>query len=195
MARWGTSSDLRRTRVAEEVAVPDRDGVPVEVAPITRGGSLAGFLISNRWPDDTLEWATFLLLAVQTAAVPGLLGRSTVFRVIEAPPEGAERAVGLVLAEVMIGDEEQMTPGRYAEHPPPGLAVLHPPGSTLASVPEYRTASGCILLPGLPDLGLDHRAAWVEADAEGHVTRMASRGNVDPGCDADTAALALLLAG
>ena len=172
----------------------DREVPPVEVAPCTRGGSLAGFVISNRWPDDTLEWTNFLLLAVQMAAVPGLLGGSTVFRVIEEPPEGAEGAVGLVLAEVQVGDLGQMVPGRYAAHPPPGLAVLHPPGSTLASVPEYATASGCILLPGLPDLGLDHRAAWVEADAQGHVTRMTSRANVDPGSDVDTAALALLLA-
>lgn len=172
----------------------DREVPPVEVAPCTKDGSLAGFVISNRWPDDTLEWANFLLLAVQMAAVPGLLGGSTVFRIIEEPPEGAERAVGLVLAEVRIGDLQEMTPGRYAEHPPPGLAVLHPPGSTIASVPEYQTASGCIFLPGLPALGLDHRAAWVEADAHGHVTRMTSKGNVDPGCDVDTAALALLLA-
>lgn len=172
----------------------DREAPPVEVAPCTRGGSLMGFVISNRWPDDTLEWTNFLLLAVRIAAVPGLLGGSTVFRVIEEPPEGAERAVGLVLAEVQVADAEQMVPGRYAEHPPPGLAVLHPPGLTLASVPEYATASGCLLLPGLPDLGLDHRAAWVEADAAGHVTRMTSRGNVDPAGDVDTAALALLLA-
>jgi hypothetical protein len=173
--------------------VPDREVPPVEVAPCTRHGALVGFVISNRWPEDTLEWTTVLLLAVRMAAVPGLLGGSTVFRVIEEAPEGAEHAVGLVRAEVAVADADQMVPGRYAEHPPPGLAVLHPPGLTRPSVPEYATASGCLLLPGLPDLGLDHRAAWVEADAAGHITRMTSRGNVDPACDADTAALALLL--
>lgn len=172
----------------------DPEVPPVEVAPFTRHGALVGFVINNRWPDDTLEWTNVLLLAVRMAAVPGLLGASTVFRVIEEAPEGAEHAVGLVRAEVEVADAAQMVPGRYAEHRPPGLAVLHPPRATRASVPEYASASGCLLLPGLPDLGLDHRAAWVEADAAGHVLRMTSRGDVDPDDDADTAALALLLA-
>ena len=77
---------------------------------------------------------------------------------------------------------------------PPGLLVLHPPRSTLSSVPEYEVASGCVFLPGLPHLGLDHRAAWVQADVDGTVTHLVSRSGVDPSGNADTAALALLLA-
>jgi hypothetical protein len=46
----------------------------------------------------------------------------------------------------------------------------------------------------LPHLGLDHRAAWVEADVEGTVTHLVSKVGIDPHCDADTAALAMLLA-
>lgn len=47
--------------------------------------------------------------------------------------------------------------------------MLHPPAETTPSLPECRgAASGCLLLPGLPYLGLDHRAAWVEAEADGH---------------------------
>jgi hypothetical protein len=175
--------------------MPDRGLPPVEVAPLRRDGELAGFLLLQRWPEDTLEWAHVLLLAVQIAAAPGMLPRgSTVFRVCEDTPDGPPQgAVGLVLAEgPMVGDEP-VEPGRFAGQSLPGLAVLHPPGSTIASLPEYATASGCLLLPGAPDLGLDHRAAWVEADAQGHVARMASRGMVDPQSDADTAALALLL--
>jgi hypothetical protein len=61
-------------------------------------------------------------------------------------------------------------------------------------VPEYDVASGCVFLPGLPHLGLDHRAAWVEADVEGTVTQMISRSGIDPQRNVDTAALALLLA-
>ena len=38
-----------------------------------------------------------------------------------------------------------------------------------------RAASRCVLLPGLPHLGLEHRAAWVEAEADGTVTSMVSR--------------------
>lgn len=172
-----------------------RELPPVEVAPLHRHGELSGFVLIGRWPDDTLEWADFLLLAVKLAAVPGMLPRgSTVFRVAEEVPDGPpEGAVGLVLAEGPMLGREHVEPGRFADRTPPGLAVLHPPRSTLSSVPQYETASGCILLPGVPDLGLDHRAAWVEADAQGHVTRLASKAMVDPGSDVDTAALALLL--
>lgn len=72
--------------------------------------------------------------------------------------------------------------------------MLHPPSSTCASVPEYDVASGCVFLPGLPHLGLEHRAAWVEADVEGNVTQLVNKVGVDPQGNVDTAALALLLA-
>jgi hypothetical protein len=55
-------------------------------------------------------------------------------------------------------------------------------------------ASGCVLLPGLPHLGLEHRAAWVEAERDGTVTRLVSKVGVDPAQDPDTAVLAMLLA-
>lgn len=168
---------------------------PVEVAPLHTHGCLSGFLLLRRWPEDPVEWARFLVLAVQMAAVPGMLPQgSTVFRVVEEVPEdGPAEAIGLVLAEGQLLGEHPLAPGQFAEHTPPGLAVLHPPGSTLSSVPEYETASGCILLPGVPALGLDHRAAWAEADREGTVTRLASRSGVDPKGDVDTAALSMLL--
>jgi uncharacterized protein (TIGR02996 family) len=66
---------------------------------------------------------------------------------------------------------------------------------TTPSLPEcLGAASGCVLLPGLPHLGLDHRAAWVEAESDGTVTSMVSRVGIDPISDPDTAILAMLLA-
>ena len=57
-------------------------------------------MLLGRWPDDTVEWAKFLVLAVRMAAVPGLLAGSTVFRVREELPEDPQPgAVGLVVAE------------------------------------------------------------------------------------------------
>jgi hypothetical protein len=53
----------------------------IEVAPLQSKGALYGFLLIGRWPQDTVEWAKFLVLAVRMAAVPGLLPISTVFRV------------------------------------------------------------------------------------------------------------------
>lgn len=168
----------------------------IEVAPLQSQGSLYGFLLSGRWPADTVEWAKFLVLAVRMAAVPGLLPLSTVFRVREELPEEPQaNAVGLVVAEGQLIGDHALTPGQFAHPQPAGLVVLHPPSSTMSNRPgSYELASGCLLLPGLPHLGLDHRAAWVEADVEGTVTQLVSRSGIDPAGDVDTAALALLLA-
>ena len=51
-----------------------------------------------------------------------------------------------------------------------------------------------MLLPGVPHLGLDHRAGWVEAEADGTVTRLISRVGVDLSADPDIAVLATLCA-
>jgi hypothetical protein len=70
------------------------------------------------------------------------------------------------------------------------LMVLHPPQETVATMPDDAdSASGCLLLPGIPELGLDHRAAWVEADREGMVNRLEGRANVDLLSDPDLAVL------
>jgi hypothetical protein len=167
----------------------------IEVAPLQSKGALYGFLLIGRWPQDTVEWAKFLVLAVRMAAVPGLLPMSTVFRVREEVPERPQPgAVGLVIAEGSLVGDHPLAPGQFANPQPPGLVVLHPPSSTFSSVPEYEVASGCVFLPGLPHLGLEHRAAWVEADREGNVTQLVNRVGLDPQGNVDTAALALLLA-
>ena len=114
----------------------------VEVAPLQSGGSLYGFLLIGRWPADTVEWTKFLVLAVRMAAVPGLLPVSTVFRVREELPEEPQpEAVGLIVAEGSLLGESALAPGQFANPQPPALVVLHPPSSTLGSVPDYDVAS------------------------------------------------------
>jgi hypothetical protein len=45
------------------------------------------------------------------------------------------------------------------------------PLETRPSLPECAgAASGCVLLPGIPHLGLEHRAAWAETKPDGTVT-------------------------
>jgi len=141
-------------------------GRAIELAPFHSGGALKGFVVSGRWPDSTKEWAQLLMVAVRVASWPGLLSTTTIFGVREELPETpAPGTVGLVLAE------------------------------SPTTVPECNgAASGCVLLPGLPHLGLEHRAAWVEAESDGTVTSMVSRVGVDPISHPDTAILAMLLA-
>src|ERR1700759_2459448 len=171
-------------------------GGAVEISPFHAGGSLKGFVVSGRWPDSTKEWAQLLIVAVRVASLPGLLSTTTIFGAREElPDEPAPGTVGLVLAEGPIFGESAVSPGHFAEPLPPALLMLHPPSETMPSLPECTgAASGCVLLPGLPYLGLEHRAAWVEAEAAGTITSMVSRGGVDPISHPDTAILAMLLA-
>jgi hypothetical protein len=164
----------------------------VELTPYSAGRyPLGGFIIAGRWPESTREWATLLTLVVRMSAVPGMLGKTTVFRTVEddIAETGIEHPVGMLhIAGPVIGDEAPR-PGDLA-HPQPGaVLLLHPPD-------EVRThgAAGCLLLPGLPHLGLDHRAAWVDTDSDGTVTRLMTDDEADPSQDPDTAVLALLVA-
>lgn len=169
---------------------------PIEVAPLQSHGELCGFLLVGRWPATTLEWTRVLTLAVRVAAMPSMLPTTTVFRVREdVPTDPPVGAVGVLLAEGILTGSDALAPGQFADPQPPGLMVLHPPAETRASLPEVKdVASGCVLLPGLPWLGLDHRASWVEATSGGTVTSMVTRSGVDPEADADTAVLAMLMA-
>ena len=168
----------------------------VEIAPFHGGGSLRGFVVSGRWPGSTREWAQFLALAVRLAAVPGLVPTTTVFRAVEDVPDDPQPGtVGLVTSAGPVLGDGAPEPGQFAGHAPPALLLLHPPSESRPSTPEtFGAASGCVLLPGLPHLGLDHRAAWVEAEIDGTVTRLVSKVGVDPALDPDTAVLAMLLA-
>jgi hypothetical protein len=167
----------------------------VEIAAFHAGGVLRGFVVSGRWPESTREWAQFLTLAVRLAAVPGLVRTTTVYRAIEDLPENPlPDTVGLVTSAGPVLGDGALEPGQF-ELPPPALLLLHPPSESRPSTPEVQgAASGCVLLPGLPHLGLEHRAAWVEAERDGTVTRLVSKVGVDPALDPDTAVLAMLLA-
>ncbi|MBF6356826.1 peptidase [Nocardia higoensis] len=171
-------------------------GDSIGITPFHAHGSLRGFIISGRWPDTTKEWAQVLVLAVRVASLPGLLPTTTVFGVREELPDDPRPGtVGMVLAEGPVLGEQALEPGAFAAHIPPALLMLHPPAETSPSLPEcVGAASGCVLLPGVPHLGLEHRAAWAEAEADGTVTSLVSRVGLDPISDPDTAVLAMLLA-
>ncbi len=168
----------------------------VGIAPFVGAGALRGFVITGRWPESTKEWAQLLVLAVRVATMPGLLTTSTVFGAREELPDNpVPGTVGLVVAEGPVLGAQAVSPGRFAAQIPPALLMLHPPSETRPSLPECAgAASGTLLLPGVPHLGLEHRAAWVEAESDGTVTSLVSRVGVNPISDPDTAILAMLLA-
>jgi len=168
---------------------------PVQISPFRRDRYLYGFVVSGRWPDSTREWAQFLTLAVRLAAVPGLVPTTTIFNAVEDVPDDPQPGtVGLVTTAGPVLGDGAPQPGQFRSAPP-ALLLLHPPQESRPSSPEVvGAASGCVLLPGVPHLGLGHRAAWVEAEADGTVTRLISQVGVNPLADPDTAVLAMLLA-
>ncbi len=171
--------------------------VPIKASPFhRRDHSLAGFVLSGRWPDTTREWAQFLALAVRIAAVPGMVVSTAIFRAVEDVPDDPQPGtVGLVTDEGPVLASGGPKPGQFVNPQPPALIVLHPPSETNHPTPDsISTASGCVFLPGIPHLGLEHRAAWVEAESDGTVTRLVSAIDVDPFCDPDLAVLMTLCA-
>ena len=139
---------------------------------------------------------TAAMVAVRVASLPGLLSTTTVFGAREELPDEPEPEPSAWCSpRARSSVNQRYPPGYFADHQPPALLMLHPPSETTPSLPECTgAASGCVLLPGLPYLGLEHRAAWVEAEADGTVTSMVSRVGVDPISHPDTAILAMLLA-
>lgn len=163
---------------------------PVELSPLHRADlSLAGFLLHNRWPDTMREWAQLLVLAVRIAAVPGTVPTSEIFATRgEAPEVSTPNVVGVVEFAGRALGPESPEPGSLSDAH--ALMVLHPPQETVATMPQdEESASGCLLLPGIPELGLEHRAAWVEADRDGTVNRLEGRSDVDLLSDPDLAVL------
>lgn len=169
----------------------------IEAAPFQRRDrSLAGFVLSGRWPDSTREWAQFLALAVRITAIPGMVISTAIFRAIEEVPEDPEPGtVGLVTDEGPVLSDRGPKPGQFIHPQPPALFVLHPPHDNTNPTPDsHDAASGALFLPGIPHLGIDHRAAWVEAEADGTITRLVTATDVNPMTDADLAVLATLCA-
>lgn len=169
----------------------------VHVSPFhRRDRSLAGFLLSGRWPASTREWTQFLAVAVRFAALPGSLATTTVFRACDDRPDEAQAdVVGMVTWAGPVIGADAPAPGALADPQPTALLLLHPPTETVPSTPEVTgAASGALLLPGVPHLGLEHRAGWVEAEPDGTVTRLVSQVGVDPRIDPDLAVLSTLIA-
>lgn len=167
----------------------------VHVSPYQRRDmTLAGFILSGRWPVSTREWSQVLLLAVRLAAVPGFVPTTSLFRAKDdLPDDPTPDSVGMVTCEGALLDNELAS--QHFTDLPPAMFVLHPPSETRPSTPESDgAASGCLLLPGAPDLGLEHRATWLEAEADGTVSKLVSQVGVDPVDDPDLALMASFLA-
>jgi hypothetical protein len=165
----------------------------VELSPFHRWDfSLAGVVVSGRWPDTTREWVQLMTLIVRLAAVPGVVPHSEIFRATEElEDEPVPGAVGLII-DHQPAMAAVTTPSPVTA--PPAILVIHPPDLTQSAHGFDEAASGALLLPGIPGIGLSHRAVWVQVQADGTVARLVTADGVDPVSDPDIAVLSSLLA-
>lgn len=176
----------------------------IRVVPQHDGVRLRGFSVLGRAPEDTVEWAHILLAMVhQVALHPVVLSSSAVFVAVDVPaderPPADDADHALLVRVALLGPvagPQAPVAGSVGALDPVGLAVVHPLGaarSTHADT-EAPVAAGCLLLPGVPQVGLDHRAAWAEVRDDGELAHIGSSAHADVTRDPDVAVLATLLA-
>ncbi|MGD9955733.1 MAG: hypothetical protein AB7O74_07420 [Candidatus Nanopelagicales bacterium] len=189
--------------------------------PVT--GALEGFTVHDRYPRDTTEWVNLLAVVVTHAALhPVSVPRPMLFAVLDLSDTDAvgsyretlpdDARAGLVEDDAptevsppflritalgAVADPAAEEPLRLVH--PLGAAVLHPLGATRVDDEEERddvpgSAAGCLLLPGIPEVGLDHRAAWAAVREDGLVSRLTYTSHASPALDPDVAYLSTVMA-
>lgn len=147
-------------------------------------------------PQRTSDWMRALVDVLTYVAVRRTLTTSMLY-VAEPGDTTAGLAVTLVpVAPLLTG----LSPATVADlSAAPGWAVLHPAGTMptpdLDEAGSEPVAVGSLLLPGVPAIGLDHRAAWAAVDISGRVAHMRYTGHVNGSETLDLAVLAALLDG
>lgn len=165
----------------------------IRLSPFQRTDkSLAGLVVSGRWPNELREWVHLMLLLTRLATTPGLVRTSEIFAATEDLPDTpADDAVGTIMDRGPAVELDRIASSAAV---PAAALVLHPPGSAGESPGFHGTATGALLLPGLPHIGLAHQAAWVEVEPDGTVARLATALITSPSSDPDVVVLTQLLA-
>ncbi|MGN6089883.1 MAG: hypothetical protein ACTHNT_11400 [Actinomycetales bacterium] len=173
----------------------------IRVVPRHDGLRLTGFVVLGRAPEDTVEWAHILFAMVHRVAVhPLVLSASTVFVAVDVPkderPDSDDDLLMRVAALGPVAGPDAPEAGSLGGLDPIGIAVVHPLGTARSAHAdtESAVAAGCLLLPGVPQVGLDHRAAWAEVRQDGELAHIGSSAHADVERDPDVAVLATLLA-
>lgn len=128
----------------------------VEVTALCRKNfELFALAVHKRWPNNIKEWCELLHIAVQISAVEGLVKKDSIFAGVKTQIEVPE-TIGLLEYKSEAVDTAGL---KYRE----GTALM------LLHAPQDGVGNGTLLLPGVPHLGLDHRACWVKAEQDGTV--------------------------
>lgn len=145
-------------------------------------------------PQRTSDWMRTLVLALAYVATARPLATSTLYT---AEPGTGTVAATLIPITPLVGDT--VASGELDDlSAMPGWVVLHPAG--IVDTPDLDEpdglplATGSLLLPGLPEIGLDHRAAWAAVDTTGQVAHMRYTGHATGSENVDLALLTALFA-
>lgn len=146
----------------------------------------ATFLLSGRpTPQKTSDWMRLLVIVLSYVALKDPFEQS-MFYAADTPAyretetdEGNEVYNGVTavfhpLAPVfsLVSTSRPVTTPATAS----AFLVLHPAGAhmhpDLEEPDSLPVAGGALLLPGVPELGLDHRAAWAAVSVDGEIANM-----------------------
>lgn len=126
-------------------------------------------------PERTSDWMRILVSVLSYVAKTDIIHSSMLYAANPGPHQNSIAAVFEPIAPTFelgtVQDQLETLPSTYA-----AFVLLHPPGEeTLPDLDEPEAlpaATGSLLLPGVPDLGLDHRATWAGVSADGLIAYM-----------------------
>lgn len=152
-----------------------------------------GIRIVGTAPTRTSDWMRALVDVVTYVAVADALRVSMLYAA--DPQEKHTNDVHLVrllpVAPALDLGKTQIPTDASA------LIMLHPPGQQdfpdLEEPDSHPVATGTLILPGVPQIGLDHRAAWAAVDTVGRVAHMRFTTHARMNETVDVALLATLL--
>lgn len=129
-----------------------------------------GIAVRDVTLDSTSDWMRTLVDVLTYVAMIDALDVSTFF-VAESHPTHVDADVLLLPVAPAVDLRHIAVPADAS-----ALVVLHPPGAQrmpdLEEPDGLPLASGSLVLPGVPEIGLDHRAAWAAVNIRGQVARM-----------------------
>lgn len=126
-------------------------------------------------PEKTSDWMRILVSVLTYVARTDIIHASMLYAANPGTHQNSTAAVFEPIAPTFelaaIQDQLEALPTTYT-----AFVLLHPPGEeTLPDLDEPESlpaATGSLLLPGIPDLGLDHRATWAGVSADGLIAYM-----------------------
>ncbi len=161
------------------------------------------FITGKPVPQKTSEWMKLLVIALSYVALRDPFENSMFYhaslptKYYDEQTDEEGESLGAAALFQPLAPAYSSRVGLHAPVEASALLILHPAGVQVSpdlEEPEsLPVAVGGLLLPGLPELGFDHRAAWAAVAIDGSVAGMTYTSHARLNDDQDLAALGALL--